>query len=159
MKLQFKTAEVRDAEILTQVSVKSFHTDALVGGRKTIGGPSGYDSIQFHEKIIQDASKFYKILADDRIIGGFWFLNSNVEHAYLSRIFVDPQFHNKGVGLASFKFLFKNYPDVKAWSLQTPIWNTRTPGFYKKLGFDIVKKSDKFLFFKKIIEQKISQKE
>ncbi len=160
MNIQFKIAETRDAETLTAVSVSSFHTDVLVGGRKTIGGPSGYNSVQFHKQMIKDASRFYKILVEDRIIGGFWFLNSNVEHAYLSRIFIDPQYHNKGVGLASFKFLFKNYPDVKAWSLQTPIWNTRTPGFYKKLGFKIVKKkSDKFLFFKKTITQKISQKE
>ena len=86
---------------------------------------------------------------EDRIIGGFWFFNSNVEHAYLSRIFVDPEFHKKGVGSKALRFLFKTYPDVKAWSLQTPIWNTRTPGFYLKLGFEIVKKTDKFVFFTK----------
>jgi GNAT superfamily N-acetyltransferase len=152
MKIHFKIASTRDAERLTIVSVRSFHSDYFVGGRKSIGGPVGYDSTEFHKQTIEEASKFYKILMDDRIIGGFWFFNRNVKHAYLSRIFVDPEFHHKGVGLLSFKFLFQNYPEVKQWSLQTPIWNTRTPKFYIKLGFEIVKKTDKFLFFTKRLQ-------
>lgn len=99
--------------------------------------------------MIKDASKFYKILIDDHIIGGFWFFNSNVKHAYLSRIFIDPEFQQKGIGRKSFEFLFQNYPEIKAWSLQTPIWNTRTPKFYSKLGFQVKKKTDKFVFFTK----------
>ncbi len=153
MNIYFKIASTKDAEQITTVSVKAFHTDFFVGGRKSIGGPSGYDSTEFHKQTIKEASKFYKILMDDRIIGGFWFFNNNVEHAYLSRIFVDPEFHNKGVGLKSFKFLFQNYPDIKKWSLQTPIWNTRTPKFYIKLGFEIVKESEKFIFFTKKCNQ------
>ena len=152
MNIHFKPASTKDAERLTAVSVKSFHTDYLVGGRESIGGPAGYDSAEFHRETIEDASKFYKILMDGRIIGGLWFFNRNVKHAYLSRIFVDPEFHHKGVGLLSFTFLFRNYPEVKQWSLQTPIWNTRTPKFYTKLGFEIVKKTDKFIFFTKRLQ-------
>ncbi len=149
MNIDFEIATTKDAESLTTVSVNSFHTDYFVGGRNSIGGPPGFDSVEFHERMIKEASRFYKMLLDDQIIGGFWFFNKNIEKAYLSRIFIDPKFHCKGIGLLSFNFLFQNFPIVKEWTLQTPNWNTRTPKFYMKLGFEIIDKSDKFIFFKK----------
>lgn len=151
MDIHFEIASPEDAESLTAASISSFNTDFFVGGRTSIGGPCGYDSVEFHERMIKEASKFYKILIGDQIIGGFWFFNNNIEKAYLSRIFIDPKFHCKGIGLLSVNFLFQNFPFVKEWTLQTPSWNTRTPKFYMKLGFEIIKKSDKFIFFKKKI--------
>ncbi|MBT6340795.1 MAG: GNAT family N-acetyltransferase [Desulfobacula sp.] len=149
MNVNFKIATKEDAEKLTIISVNSFNTDFDLAGRKSIGGPPGYDSTEFHERMIEEASKFYKITIDNQIIGGFWFIEENIEKAYLYRIFVDSKFYKKGIGLQSFNFLFQNFPRIKEWSLQTPIWNTRTPKFYKKLGFEVIEKTDRFLFLKR----------
>lgn len=149
MNLQFELANKLDAKNLTNVSKDAFHTDFTVAGRKTIGGPPGYDSIEFHEKMILESSKFFKILLDGNIIGGFWFNFMNAEEAYLYRVFLDPEFHNVGVGLQVFDFLFHCFPSIKLWTLKVPVWNTRTPSFYIKLGFEITEKTDKFIYFQK----------
>jgi ribosomal protein S18 acetylase RimI-like enzyme len=155
MNIHFDFANVLDAKKLTIISIDAFHSDFIVGGRKTKGGPPGYDSTEFHEQMINESFKFFKILYDGSIIGGFWFNMEGTEKAYLYRIFVDPKFHNMGVGLRAFGFLFQSFPSIKLWSLKVPIWNTRTPKFYMKLGFQITEKSDKFLFFtRRVIHSK-----
>lgn len=151
MKINFESAEIIDAEILTKISIDAFHTDFIVAGRKSIGGPPGYDSIEFHEQMIKDSFRFYKIKCNNEIIGGFWFVKENEENAYLYRIFIDPNFHNRNVGAQAFDFLFRSFPNIKTWTLKVPIWNSRTPNFYKKIGFEIKEMSDKFIFFIKEI--------
>lgn len=149
MKPYFKAADIKDARNLTAISIAAFHTDFMVAGRSAKGGPPGYDSVAFHERMIKEATKFFKILVGDEVIGGFWFNREKSGNAYLYRVFIDPQFHRKGIGLDAFNFLFENYPDIKTWTLKVPIWNTRTPEFYKKLGFKVVNQSERFLFFEK----------
>lgn len=128
---------------------QSFHSDINVGAN-ILKEPPGYNSTDFHREMIKEASFFYKILVSDRIIGGFWFMKKEEQKAYLYRIFVDPDFHDKGIGFESFAFLFENFPEVKTWTLKTPKWNTRTPSFYQKVGFKISKEDERFLFFEKI---------
>ncbi len=149
MNVNFEKATTEDAEKLTKISVNSFNTDFDHAGRDSIGGPPGYDSTEFHERMIEEATKFYKITIDSHIIGGFWFIEESFEKAYLYRIFIDSKYHNKGIGLQSFNFLFQNFSSIKEWSLQTPIWNTRTSKFYKKLGFVVTEKTDRFSFLKR----------
>ena len=152
MNLRFAIAETSDATKLTQVSIEAFHTDFTVAGRESAGGPPGYDSIDFHEKMILESSKFYKVLVDDSIAGAFWFNVTDAEEAYLYRVFIDPAFHKMGIGLKIFQFLFQNFSNIKCWQLKVPSWNTRTPSFYTKLGFRIIETTEKFLFFSKSID-------
>lgn len=147
MKPHFEIADIKDAQTLTSISIDAFHTDFMVAGRRAKGGPPGYDSVEFHEQMIKESTKFFKILVDNDIIGGFWFIQGNSEEACLYRLFIDPKFHRKGIGLQSFDFLFTKFSDIKIWTLKVPIWNTRTPEFYKKIGFKIIDQSDRFLFF------------
>ncbi len=154
MNIHFEIANTFDAKNLTEISIDAFNTDFIVAGRKTKGGPPGYDSTEFHEQMIDESSKFYKILLDGAIIGGFWFNKESLEKAYLYRIFVDSKFHHTGIGLQVFEFLFQNFPCIEQWSLKVPIWNTRTPKFYIKLGFEMTEKTDRFLFFTKRMEFK-----
>ncbi len=150
MKPHFEIVDIKDAQKLTSISIDAFHTDFVVAGRSTKGGPPGYDSVEFHEQMIKEATKFFKIMIGNDIIGGFWFIQENSEEAYLYRLFIDPKFHCKSLGLQSFYFLFSNFPDIKIWTLKVPIWNTRTPKVYKKIEFEIVAESEKFLFFKRM---------
>ena len=147
MNISFKPAEISDVQLLTKISIEAFHTDFAEAGRKSIGGPPGYDSVKFHEQMIKESFKVYKIICDNEIIGGFWFVKENEENAYLHRIFIAPGFHRKNIGTEAFRFLFASFPDIKYWSLKVPIWNSRTPDFYKKIGFEIKEMSDKFIFF------------
>ena len=43
----------------------------------------------------------------------------------------------------------KNYPFAAEFELDTPRWNVRTNAFYKKLGYQIIKEEDGFVFYRK----------
>lgn len=146
MKILFKLAQKEDIDQLTAVSIKSFHSDTIAGANE-LKGPPGYKSKTFHHQMLDEASFFFKILDHDKIIGGFWIITREDQKAYIYRIFIDPDYHQKGIGLKSFEFLFEEFNKIKEWTIRTPTWNTRTPRLYQKLGFEITDKSDQFLHF------------
>ena len=43
----------------------------------------------------------------------------------------------------------KNYPFATEFNLDTPSWNARTKAFYEKLGYQIIKEEDGFVFYRK----------
>lgn len=131
--IRLEKANSGDALILAELSKRAFHTDAEIGGFEEPGGPPGYDSPKFQLWVIENLT-YYKILCEDKIVGGI-FLNSRMaNHCILERIFVDPQYHNKGIATKAMYSLFNEFPYV-VWTLGTPEWNTRTRHFYERLEF------------------------
>jgi ribosomal protein S18 acetylase RimI-like enzyme len=147
--MKFDLATIEDAEEITSVSVNSFHSDINVGADR-LKGPPGYDSVEFHKEMLKEASCFYKIIHDQKIIGAFWFMKQLEDNAYLYRVLVDPEYHMQGIGLKVFDFLFGTYPEIKSWSLRTPKWNNRTLNFYHRAGFKVSEENDRFRFFEKL---------
>ena len=131
--IQFKRARPGDAEILAKVSERAFHSDIHCGA-PSLGGPPGYNSAAFQRKVMR-FSDYFKIVADDKIIGGFWLRRIAPREYELDRIFVDPDHQNQGIGVNAFEFLWEEYPLAKRWTLDTPAWNERTRHFYAKVGF------------------------
>jgi hypothetical protein len=41
------------------------------------------------------------------------------------------------------------YPEVKTFTLDTPVWNTRTNTFYAKLGYTEVRRSSDLVWYSK----------
>ena len=41
------------------------------------------------------------------------------------------------------------FPEVKEFTLDTPVWNVRTNSFYSKLGYQEVKRNHEFVFYVK----------
>jgi ribosomal protein S18 acetylase RimI-like enzyme len=146
-----KPVQKKDIEELVRVSIRSFHSDYLVGAPSKTGGPPGYDSIQFHNKILVKSDAFYKIIEYEKIIGAFWIVYKGNNHTELSRVFIDPDYQRKGIGNRVFQFLFNKYPNITKWSLDTPKWNIRTYNFYTKLGFKIEHEDNSFYYFIKFI--------
>jgi GNAT superfamily N-acetyltransferase len=119
--------------MLARVSERAFHSDIHYGA-PGLGGPPGYDSDLWQIRMMT-AGEYYKILDDDRIVGGIIVRLKGYQYYEVARIFVDPDFQNQGIGTQTFEFLWTEYPEVKRWTLGTPAWNERTPCFYRKVGF------------------------
>lgn len=143
---------MEDIEELTSVSINSFHSDINIGADR-LKGPPGYDSAEFHKEMLKEATCFFKIIHDLRIIGAFWFMKQQEDKAYFYRIFLDPKYHMQGIGLKAFDFLFNTFPEITSWSLRTPKWNKRTSNFYHKAGFKISGETERFRFFEKQIPE------
>ena len=148
--MKLEKAEKKHLEKIVAMSKRAFETDIEVGG--TIGDyPPEYDSITWHEQMLDEGHLFQAVVDEELIGGAILFLSENKESLYIGRIFVDSLHHKKGYGISLMKLVENLYSDVKEINLDTPIWNIRTNSFYKKLGYSELKQEDGFSFYQKKI--------
>lgn len=127
-----RPADISEAEILTEISEKAFNTDYLFGGKRN-DGPPDYNDVEWHEKMIRDEHLF-AFEKDGEIIGGAVLFKEQTT-LYIGRIFISPEYMHMGYGMKLMIEIEDYYKDVKSFTLDTPIYNTRTNPFYKKLGY------------------------
>ena len=133
MQIQFIMAEPADAERLARVSERAFHSDIHCGAPR-LGGPPGYKSADWQKKMME-VGDYFKIIVEGGIVGGILVFRKERLRYEVGRIFVDPDFQNRGIGTQAFDFLWQEFPLAKRWTLGTPKWNRRTRHFYAKVGF------------------------
>jgi ribosomal protein S18 acetylase RimI-like enzyme len=134
-KVTIELAEPDDAEKLADISKRAFDSDIEVGAPGP-GGPPGYDSPNHHKRMIENGTGDYlKILYDGKIVGGTTVWKVSDTHYEIFNVFIDPDYHRKGIGSESFRSIMEKYPQAKRWTLDTPVWNTRTKSYYEHLGF------------------------
>ena len=129
----FARARPTDAERLAQASKSAFDADVNYGAPGP-GGPPGYDSAPWQARMMR-LGEYYKITVAGQIVGGMIVLRKAAGEYELGRIFIAPDYQNRGIGAQAFEFLWKTYPLAKRWTLGTPAWNRRTRHFYAKVGF------------------------
>lgn len=134
-KITIELAEPVDAERLADISKRSFDSDEKFGAPGP-GGPPGYDSPEHQKRMIENPSGDYlKFLYDGEIVGATTVWRMSDTHYEIFNVFVDPDYHRKGIGKESFRLIMEKYPEVKRWTLDTPEWNIRTQSYYEHLGF------------------------
>lgn len=133
MTITFARATPADAETLVAVQIASFHNDAVIYPGVAVDGPPGYDSVATALQKINEA-EYFKILADDQIIGGMVIYIEGEGHYHLDLIYLHPDFHNQGIGTQAMHFIEQLYPATK-WTLHTPKYALRNQHFYEKFGY------------------------
>jgi GNAT superfamily N-acetyltransferase len=81
-------------------------------------------------------------------IGSYWsnrYLQLDENRLRLSKLFLETEFQNKGLGSLIIKLMEFELPLIKDWSLYTPYLNKRNHHFYEKLGY--IKIGEKYLSF------------
>ena len=144
--LQLLKAGTSDALVLNCISKQSFDSDAEVGA-PSAGGPPGYMSLKFHMKMAR-SSHLYKLVDNGLIVGGA-ILFPDGDTLNIGRIFISPEHFHKGYGIFMMREIEAMYPEVKTFTLDTPVWNTRTNSFYTKLGYTEVRRSNEFIYYSK----------
>jgi len=134
MNITFERATVTDAEALVNVQIAAFHHDAVLYPGVEIGGPPGYDSVDdMHTKMAE--GHCYRMTHAEQIVGGMVVFEMGQEHVHIGLLFIDPAYHNRGIGTRAMQFLEQTYPSATLWSLDTPTWAIRNQHFYEKLGY------------------------
>ena len=147
MNLQFTKAGTSDALVLNSLSKQAFDSDAEVGAASQ-GGPPGYQSVPFHLKMAR-MNHLFKLTDENGVILGGAILFRQGDTLNVGRIFIDPQHFRKGYGAFMMREIEALYPDVKVFTLDTPVWNTRTNTFYTRLGYSEVKRDHAFVYYSK----------
>ena len=148
MDIQLTIAGTSDAPVLNAISKLAFDSDVLVGA-PSAGGPPGYMSLKYHIKMAR-SGHLYKLTENGLIIGGaILFLNRDTLN--IGRIFIDPAHHRKGFGTRMMHEIEKLFPDIKTYTLDTPVWNARTNSFYLKLGYAEEKRNREFVYYSKYV--------
>jgi len=129
----FERPLLTDAPALLDVQVRSFHSDADTYPGVALGGPPGYDSLDI---VIEDIQEhlYTKIIYEGQIVGGFLVEDCGDGHFHLATLYIDPDYHNKGVGSQTMQFIEATYP-ARLWTLDTPVYATRNQHFYEKFGY------------------------
>ena len=147
MNLQFVKAGTADALVLTSISKQAFDSDTEAGAASP-GGPPGYQSVPFHLKMAR-MNHLFKLADESGVILGGAILFRQGDMLNVGRIFIDPQHFRKGYGIFMMREIEGMFPDVKAFTLDTPAWNTRTNAFYTGLGYSEVKRDRDFVYYSK----------
>jgi N-acetylglutamate synthase-like GNAT family acetyltransferase len=95
--------------------------------------PPDYDSWQKIREHI-DNQHCYIYYEDNHILGGAIIYKKEFNTMYLSRIFVDPECNNRGIGSNLMNFLLSKYSSSN-WLLHCIKDDKRLEKFYCKLGF------------------------
>jgi len=133
MSVSIERAKDTDGETLADISKRAFDSDVEVGAQGP-GGPKDYDSPEAQINFMR-WTIYYKILLDGRIVGAIMVCGRSERHREICGLFVDPEYHNRGIATRAFELIWGEYPRVEVWTLGTPEWNVRTKHFYEKLGF------------------------
>ena len=147
MDLRLMKAGTSDALVLNIISRQAFDSDVEVGAA-SFCGPPGYQSVSFHVRMAR-LNHLFKLVDENGVILGGAMLFRQGDTLNIGRIFIDPQHFRKGYGIFMMREIEALFPDVKVFTLDTPVWNTRTNAFYIRLGFSEVKRDNDLVYYSK----------
>ena len=146
--MKLENAELKQVERIVAISKAAFDSDLDIGATEA-GGPPGYDSIPWHIQMLNEGHLLQAVMDGEIVGGAILFVDKDGETLYIGRIFIDPVHHRKGYGLSLMKMVETFYPGIRKIKLDTPLWNVRTNGFYRKLGYREVKRDEGFAYYQK----------
>ena len=146
MSAHFTKAGTSDALVLNAISKQAFESDVEVGA-PSAGGPPGYMSLKYHMRMAR-LGHLFKLTEDGLIVGGaILFLDGDTLN--IGRIFVNPDHYRKGYGIRMMQEIEALFPEIKTYTLDTPVWNIRTNQFYTKLGYTEIRRDQEFVCYQK----------
>lgn len=129
-------ADAADCAGLAETSKRAFDADVNVGA-PTPGGPPGYDSAEWHRAALTWGQVF-TITAEETPVGGAIVCLLSPTEARLGRVWLVPEYQNRGLGREVMAGIEAMLPAVTRWTLDTPVWNTRNHHFYARCGYQVI---------------------
>jgi len=85
------------------------------------------------------SATYYKaVLGESLVVGGLFVVprpDLGTGEWRCEGIYVDPDHQGRGVGRQIIRLMYRHYPDVARWTLETPEYSTRNHAFYEGMGF------------------------
>lgn len=134
MKIEYRKAEIADAELLIGIYNSAFYDDYIRYGECPAYGKTR----EMMERSIVGYPKFI-ILYDNEPVGCVSCKEVAAGIYEVGCLCVVPKYRGKGIGTQAIRFITSYYEDWSKITLVTPIDKTENVKFYtEKCGFDIV---------------------
>ncbi len=131
MKIEFKKAEITDAELLIDIYDSSFYSDYIRYGECPAYGKTK----EMMEQSIIDYSKFL-IIFNSKPVGCISCKETGDGIYEIGCLCVVPEFQGKGIGTSAMEFAKSYYNDWNKFTLITPADKSENIRFYtEKCGF------------------------
>ena len=134
MKIEYRKADIADAELLIEIYNSAFYIDYVKYGECPAYGKTK----EMMEKSIINYPKFL-IFDNDKPVGCISCKQVEEGIYEVGCLCVVPEFQGKGIGTQALQFVKSHYEDWDIFTLITPIDKEENVKFYtEKCGFDIV---------------------
>lgn len=125
MKVEYRKADIEDAEMLIEIYNAAFYSDYL-----KYGECPGYGKTkEMMEKAIIDYPKFV-ILCDGKSVGVISCKNVEAKQYEVGCLCIIPEFQGMGIGTKAFNFALSYYDDWEKFTLITPADKEENVRFY-----------------------------
>ena len=147
--ISIKRAEKADAAEITNIKIAAYNKEINTYlGRD--GGPPGYNKVESELDIIENHLA-YKILLDERIIGGFFLYYEGGDILHFEDFVINPEYQGNGYGYETLCTVQKMYPEIRIWKLSTPVFSVGNQHLYEKFGYVEVSRNNDEVFYSKVI--------
>ena len=134
MMIEYRKADIADAELLIEIYNSAFYSDYIKYGECPAYGKTK----EMMEKSIIDYPKFI-ILYNSKPVGCISCKQVEEGIYEVGCLCVVPEYQGKGIGTQTLQFVKSHYEDWDIFTLITPIDKEENVKFYtEKCGFDIV---------------------
>ena len=88
-----------------------------------------------YQRINYPNGRFFKIIAEDRLVGAICILWKEDIHFRISPIFLAPNAQGNGFAQQAMRLAEARYPQADTWELSSLLEETRTCQLYEKMGY------------------------
>jgi GNAT superfamily N-acetyltransferase len=141
MNISLYKAELKDAEIVHDMKIKSF-MPLLVKYQDFETSPANEPIEKVIAEIKQLRTDYYIIKKDGISVGGIRIVKMENKHNRVSPVFVLPEYQGKGIGQKVFQMVEQIYFDVRVWELDTILQEQGNCYLYEKLGYERTGKTE-----------------
>jgi len=145
--LRLERATLADCRALAATSKSAFDSDVAFGAPGA-GGPPGYDSPSWYQGAFRHG-RVFRLVYGGEVVGGAIVIPKGRFWCELGRIWLTPTLHGRGLGKQAMALVEAEFPQVSRWTLDTPLWNSRTRRFYAGLGYREIRQDREFVYLEK----------
>lgn len=155
MEVRLEKATEHDAQAIFDIQVKAF-LPLLDRYKDYDTNPANETIERVIKRILRPDGGFYKIYADDQLVGAICIYWKEKVEFWISPMFILPSYQGKGIAQKAIILAEELFPQAQTWELATILEEERNCYLYEKMGYNKTGVSKKLndnatlIFYKKV---------